>query len=77
LLLRYRALQQSDCHQSAGSGAALTRLLDEALEQTFPSNDPIALQQVSIIGRESKAVPAGKHADKKTDRHKIASGGRS
>ena len=41
-------------------------MLDEALEQTFPARDPIALQQVSIIGRESKAVPTGKHADKKT-----------
>ena len=47
-------------------------MLDEALEQTFPASDPIALQQVSIIGRESKAVPTGKHADKKTDRHKIS-----
>jgi hypothetical protein len=52
------------------------RLLDEALEQTFPASDPIALQQVSIIGqvsiivRESKTVPAGEHADKKADRHK-------
>jgi hypothetical protein len=44
------------------------RLLDEALEQTFPASDPIALQQVSIIGRESKAVSA----DKTTDRHKIS-----
>ena len=42
------------------------RLLDEALEQTFPASDPIALQRVSIIGRESKAVPTGKHAHKKT-----------
>lgn len=41
------------------------RLLDEALEQTFPASDPIALQQVSIIGRGSKAVPASKHAAKK------------
>ena len=39
------------------------RLLYEALEQTFPASDPIALQQVSLIGRESKAVPTGKHAD--------------
>jgi len=46
------------------------RLLDEALEQTFP--DPISLQQISIIGRENKTVPAGKHTDKKTDRHKIS-----
>ena len=41
-------------------------MLDEALEQTFPASDPIALQRVSIIGRESKAVPTGKHAHKKT-----------
>jgi hypothetical protein len=27
------------------------RLLDEALEQTFPASDPIALQQISIIGK--------------------------
>ena len=33
------------------------RLLDEALEQTFPTSDPIALQQASIIGRGSKAAP--------------------
>ena len=33
------------------------RLLHEALEQTFPTSDPIALQQVSIIGRESRVVP--------------------
>jgi hypothetical protein len=50
------------------------RVLDEALEQTFPASDPIALQQVgiigqvSIIGRESKTVAAGKHADKKTNK---------
>jgi hypothetical protein len=42
------------------------RLLDEALEQTFPASDPVALQQVSIIGSGSKAVPTGKHAAKKT-----------
>jgi hypothetical protein len=48
------------------------RLLDEALEQTFPASDPIALEQISIIGRENKTLPAGKHADKKTDRHKIS-----
>ena len=42
------------------------RLLDEALEQTFPASDPVALQQVSIIGRGSKAVPTSKHAAKKT-----------
>ena len=52
------------------------RLLDEALEQTFPTSDPIALQQASIIGRGSKAAPTSKYTDKKTDRHKIlASGG--
>ena len=39
------------------------RLLDEALEQTFPASDPIALQQISIIGRENKTVPAGKKTD--------------
>ena len=44
--------------------ARVDRLLDEALEQTFPASDPIALQQVSIIGTGSKAVPTGKHADK-------------
>ena len=42
------------------------RLPDEALEQTFPASDPIALQQISIIGRENKTVPVSKHADKKT-----------
>ena len=42
------------------------RLLDEALEQTFPASDPVALQQVSIIGRGSKPVPTGKQATKKT-----------
>jgi hypothetical protein len=41
------------------------RLLDEALEQTFPASDPVGLQQVSIIGSGSKAVPTGKHAAKK------------
>jgi hypothetical protein len=48
------------------------RLLDEASELTFPASDPIALQQVSIIGRESKTEPAGKHADKRTDGRKIS-----
>jgi hypothetical protein len=48
------------------------RLLNESLKQTFSASDPIALQQISIIGRENKTVPAGKHADKKTDRHKIS-----
>jgi hypothetical protein len=43
------------------------RLLNEALEQTFPASDPIALQQIGIIGREGKTVPADEHADKKTD----------
>ena len=30
------------------------------------ASDPVALQQVSIIGRGSKAVPTSKHAAKKT-----------
>ena len=41
------------------------RSLDEALEQTFPASDPIAIQQAGVIGRDSKTVSAGKVADKK------------
>jgi hypothetical protein len=48
------------------------RLQDEALEQTFPASDPIALQQVSFIGRGNKTVPAAKHADRKASWHKIS-----
>ncbi len=48
------------------------RSLDEALEQTFPASDPIAIQQVSVIGRDSKTVSAGKVADKKTGKQKIS-----
>jgi hypothetical protein len=44
------------------------RMLDEALEQTFPASDPVATQQVGVIGRKTRAVPAGKVADKKIDR---------
>jgi len=51
------------------------RLLDEALEQTFPASDPIALQQVSIVGRASKAVPTGRHTEKKTGRRVIFTSG--
>ena len=42
------------------------RSLDEALEQTFPASDPIAIQQAGVIGGESKTSSAGKVADKKT-----------
>jgi hypothetical protein len=27
------------------------RLLDEALEETFPASDPISMQQIIIVGR--------------------------
>ena len=49
-------------------------LLDEALEHTFPASDPVALQQASIIGTASKAVPTGKHAARKTNRPNISHG---
>ena len=52
------------------------RLLDEALEQTFPASDPIAVQQASVIGKERKTVSAGKAADKKTFRRKTSHRGR-
>ncbi len=31
--------------------SAQERLLDHALEETFPASDPIAMQQIVIVGR--------------------------
>ena len=58
--------------EGKNSRAEQDRLLDEALEQTFPASDPIAIQQAGVIGKESKTVSAGKVVDKKTHRRKTS-----
>lgn len=35
------------------------RLLDEALEETFPASDPISMQQSIIVGRVDRPILDG------------------
>jgi hypothetical protein len=44
------------------ASAHLDELLDEALKQTFPASDPIAIDVASSPTRESSRVPAGRAA---------------
>ena len=40
------------------------RLLDEALEQTFPASDPISMQQTIIVGRAERPLLDGRSREK-------------
>jgi len=43
------------------------RLLDEALEGTFPASDPVSMQQTVIVGRMPRPVPAVTHRQEAID----------
>jgi hypothetical protein len=32
------------------------RLLDEALEETFPASDPVSMQQIITVGRADRPI---------------------
>ncbi len=40
------------------------RLLDEALEETFPASDPISMQQSIIVGRAERPLLDGPSREK-------------
>jgi hypothetical protein len=40
--------------QTAKARSEQERLLDEALEETFPASDPIAMQQIITVGRTAR-----------------------
>ncbi len=45
------------------------RLLDEALEETFPASDPISMQQSIIVGRAERPLLNGPFARRRKKGH--------